>query len=67
MAHVVYIDLPCKIHGCSKYDADGYQTIILNAKDSYKKNIETYIHECKHSEDYGAAFDVDELEKVRHK
>ena len=67
MPHVIYVDLPHKVHGCSAFDENGYQTIILNARDSKERQIKTYIHECKHSNDFGFCMDVNNIEYWRHK
>lgn len=66
MPHVVFLDLPYKVHGVSGFDADGYQTIYLNARDSVSRSVEAFLHEWGHRDDFGLNINVDQLEAVRH-
>lgn len=66
MPTVVFIDLPYKVYGVSKFDAEGYQTIILNAKNSFEQNLKSYRHEWRHRNDFGRDINVDQLEAERH-
>lgn len=67
MPHVIFVNLPHKVHGCSDFDENGYQTIVLNARDSRDKQLKAYIHECKHCNDFGFQMDVNRIEFLRHK
>lgn len=67
MPHIIFVNLPYKVHGCSKFDENGYQTIVLNARDSQERQLKAYLHECRHHDDYGFVMDVNEIESERHK
>ena len=65
----VIIDLPTTIPGFSKHDPDGYTTIVLNARMSYRRNRKTFLHELKHINkgDYDCSGSVDSIEAEAHK
>ena len=66
MPHVVFIDLPYKVYGASGVDAEGYQTIYLNARCSMERCMKAFLHEWGHRDDFGLDINVDQLEAIRH-
>lgn len=66
MSHVLYVDLPNKVHGCSCFNKYGEQTIVLNSKNSFEQNLLTLQHERNHRNDYNLKLDVDYIELLRH-
>lgn len=66
MPNVVYLDLPCKVYGATWFDPEGYQVIILNAKNSFERNLKAFKHERTHGNDFGLDVNVDQLEAERH-
>ena len=47
-AFVRLVDLPCGVHGCVCPNDDGTFSIFINARDSRRRNVEAYHHECRH-------------------
>lgn len=66
---VRYVDLPTTINGYTVQTFDGYTTIILNARCSHAKNVETYLHELVHidSGDFDSSAPTDLIEYLAHK
>lgn len=66
---VRYANLPTTISGYTVQTFDGYTTIILNARCSHDKNIETYLHELNHieAEDFDCCMPADLIECMAHK
>lgn len=66
---VRYVDLPTTINGYTVQTFDGYTTIILNARCSHAKNVETYLHELDHidSGDFDSSAPTDLIEYLAHK
>lgn len=64
---VILADLPERINGFTKMEADGFCTIVLNAKASSDQQRECYRHELEHiiMDDFGEG-DADQIEAVRH-
>lgn len=66
MPHVIFIDMPYNVYGASGFDADGYQTIYINARNSMARSTQAFLHEWKHRDDFGRDINVDQLEAARH-
>lgn len=65
---VIFENLPWKIKGFTVYDAaDGYYTIVLNARISYEEQQLTFKHEINHikNEDLLRPVDVGLVEYAR--
>lgn len=65
---VYYRDLPTTVRAFVVY-CDGYYTIILNSRNSYEQNIQSYWHEMSHimRGDFSHCVDVDALEHISHR
>lgn len=66
--NVYYRDLPTTVRAFVVY-CDGYYTIILNSRNSYEQNIQSYWHEMSHimRGDFSHCVDVDALEHISHR
>lgn len=67
IARVVLANLPCTVGGYCVTNADGEKICVLNSKHSREHNLETFVHEISHANDFGKGLDVSLLEKIRHK
>jgi acylphosphatase len=69
MSRTVLYDLPLDIRGFVREDADGEITYVINSRLTREANIETFLHEMKHTEnnDLRANCNVNEVECERHK
>lgn len=67
--HVILYPLPYKVKGFICADADGTETYVLNARLTRESNMQTMLHEIKHSQnnDLYRECNVTELEAERHK
>jgi hypothetical protein len=66
--HVVLLNLPTDMRGFLVANADGSNTVVLNARYSWEQNRLTYLHELRHIQggDLYADEDADNLEEKRH-
>ena len=66
--HVVLLNLPTDMRGFLVANADGSNTVVLNARYSWEQNRLTYLHELRHIKggDLYADEDADNLEENRH-
>lgn len=65
---VKFVNMPTTIYGYTIKTPDDWYTIVLNARCSKQKNLETFKHECYHIEnnDFDKE-DVQEIEYNAHK
>ena len=66
IARVVLANLPCTVGGYCVTNADGEKICVLNSRHSRERNLETFVHEISHTNDFGKKLDVNLLEKLRH-
>ena len=61
--------MPTTIGGYTIRTPDGFYTIVLNAKCSYTKNVETYRHEINHirNGEFESELSADIIEFYAHK
>lgn len=64
MVSVRFLQMPYRVKGFVKKNADDSYTIILNSRLSYEQNVKTYKHEIAHitNGDFDK-FDVNEIER----
>lgn len=67
IARVVFANLPCTVGGYCVTNADGEKICVLNSRHSRERNLETFVHEISHANDFGNGLDVGLLEELRHK
>lgn len=61
------VDMPTEIKGFTMIDDEGNHIIILNSRLNHEANLQSYLHELKHKEDFTGKFiDPDILENLRH-
>lgn len=66
--HVVLLNLPTDMRGFLVANADGSNTVVLNARYSWEQNCLTYLHELKHIDcnDFYADASANDIEADRH-
>lgn len=66
--HVVLMNLPTDMRGLLVANADGSNTVVLNARYSWEQNRLTYLHELKHIDcnDFYADASANAIESDRH-
>ena len=66
--HVVLLNLPTDMRGFLVANADGSNTVVLNARHSWEQNRLTYLHELKHIDcnDFYADASANDIESDRH-
>ena len=61
------IDLPTEIKGFSMVDDEGNHIVILNARLNHEANLQSYLHELKHRDDFNnIEASADSIEAIRH-
>lgn len=67
--HVVLLNLPTDMRGFLVANADGSNTVVLNARYSWEQNRLTYLHELKHIDcnDFYADASANDIETTQHK
>ena len=67
--HVVLLNLPTDMRGFLVANADGSNTVVLNARYSWEQNRLTYLHELKHIDcnDFYADASANDIETIQHK
>lgn len=64
--HVVLLNLPTDMRGFLVANADGSNTVVLNARYSWEQNRLTYLHELRHIND-GDLYIADEADNIETK
>ena len=66
--HVVLMNLPTDMRGLLVANADGSNTVVLNARYSWEQNRLTYLHELKQIDcnDFYADASANAIESDRH-
>lgn len=65
--NVFIVDLPYGVHGFNRYNEDASYSILLNARDTYERRKQAYMHEVEHirRDDIREA-DIQKIEAERH-
>ena len=66
--NVSTLNLPYGVHGFCRLNEDGGYTIMVNARDSYERQVKAYLHELKHiaNDDFHKDCGGDEIEMTAH-
>jgi len=67
MIRTYLLDLPLNVKGYTVKNIEtDEQIIVLNSRLNYETNLEAYLHEIGHEDDFDRGYTVNELETVRH-